>query len=53
MKNDLRTMEKIQGQKEKDILKRETQPLDPEGRAMAEHKRFTFDVIAVPTDPLR
>ena len=28
-------------------------PLDAEGMALAEGKRFTFDVITVPTDPLR
>lgn len=28
-------------------------PLDEEGKALAEKKRFTFDVIVTPVDPLR
>ena len=50
---EIETMVKIQEQKEKDIAAHELQPLDPEGREMSEHKRFTFDVVDVPTDPLR
>lgn len=50
---DHRTMGEIQGQKDRDIQKREAQPLDPEGKTLAEHKRFTFDVINTPVDPLR
>lgn len=50
---DLSIMEQIQNQKEKDIEAQELQPLNPEGKTMAEHKRFTFDVVDVPTDPLR
>lgn len=47
------TMVQIQDQKQKDLLKDEMLPLDPEGRRLAEHKRFTFDVIETPVDPLR
>lgn len=50
---DLHTIEQIQAQKEKDIDRDQLQPLDPEGKHLAEGKRFTFDVIAIPTDPLR
>lgn len=53
MSRDLDTMAQIVNQKEKDIEASELQPMNPEGRYMAEHKRFTFDVVDVPTDPLR
>lgn len=53
MTRDLDTMTTIIEQKEKDIEASELQPMNPEGKYMAEHKRFTFDVINVPTDPLR
>lgn len=52
MKN-IDTMATIQEEKAKDIGHQETQPLDPEGVALAEHKRFTFDIIDTPVDPLR
>lgn len=50
---DLTIMDTIQTQKERDLAKQELPPLDDEGRKMAEHKRFTFDVIDTPADPLR
>jgi hypothetical protein len=53
MSRDLDTMTQIVNEKEKDIEASELQPMNPEGRYMAEHKRFTFDVVDVPTDPLR
>ena len=53
MSRDLDTLTQIVNQKEKDIEASELQPMNPEGRYMAEHKRFTFDVVDVPTDPLR
>lgn len=53
MTRDLDIMRTIIDQKEKDIEASELQPMNPEGRYMAEHKRFTFDVVDVPTDPLR
>lgn len=51
--SDLKEMETIQNQKAKDIVKEELHPLNPEGGALAEHKRFTFDIIDTPVDPLR
>lgn len=53
IKRDLETMTRIMLQKEKDIARTEQQSLNPEGREMAKYKRFTFDVITTPTDPLR
>ena len=52
-KRDLNVMDTIQTEKAKEISAQELQPLDDEGTAMAEHKRFTFDVIDTPSDPLR
>ena len=51
--NDLETMAAIQAEKAKEIAAQEQQELDAEGRELAEGKRFTFDVISVPVDPLR
>jgi hypothetical protein len=46
-------MADIMAQKSRDI-EREGQPeMDDETKRLAEHKRFTFDVIDIPTDPLR
>ena len=53
MTRDLDTMKTIIDQKEKDIEASELQPMNSEGKTLAEHKRFTFDVVTVPTDPLR
>lgn len=50
---ELNTMQEIMEQKERDLAADGIPPLDDEGRALAEHKRFTFDVIAIPSDPLR
>ena len=50
---ELNVMNAIQTQKSKEIAAKELQPLDPEGRELAEHKRFTFDIINTPVDPLR
>ncbi len=53
MSRDLETMADIMAQKSRDI-EREGQPeMDDETKRLAEHKRFTFDVIDIPTDPLR
>lgn len=52
MSNDLETMVMIQDEADK-RGEAEMLPLDPEGKALAEHKRFTFDVIETPVDPLR
>ena len=53
MTRDLDVMATIMAEKEKDIASGEQQPLNAEGEKMAEHKRFTFDVIDTPSDPLR
>lgn len=51
----LETMAVIQAEKEKEIAAQEQQPLNPEGVAMAEDKRDSFDlpINVVKTDPLR
>lgn len=53
MRNDLNTMVTIQEEAEREHDLEDLLPLDAEGKALAEHKRFTFDVIETPTDPLR
>ena len=53
MSNDLNTMVTIMDEADKAHEAEQMIPLDDEGRALAEHKRFTFDVISVPVDPLR
>ena len=51
----LDTMAIIMEQKDRDIETQELQPLDPEGVAMADGKRESFDlpINVVKTDPLR
>lgn len=49
----LEEMEQIQNEKAQAIKRDGLPPLDPEGAAVAEHKRFTFDIVDTPTDPLR
>lgn len=53
MTRELNTMKAIMDQKTKDISEKELMPLDPEGAAVAEHKRFTLDMVGTPVDPLR
>lgn len=53
MTRELEIMDTIQTQKAEELAAAELQPLDDEGVAMAEHKRFTFDVVDTPSDPLR
>lgn len=53
MTRDLNVMATIQAEKEKEIEASEQIPLAGEGNVLASEKRFTFDVITVPTDPLR
>lgn len=53
MERDIKVMDIIQREKEKDIERERAHELDPEGTSMAEHKRFTLDLVDVPTDPLR
>lgn len=49
----LENISAIQAEKEREESMRQLRPLDPETKKLAEEKRFTFDVINVPTDPLR
>lgn len=53
MSNDLNTMVDIQTQAGIDHDLAGLPALDDETRELAEGKRFTFDVISVPVDPLR
>jgi len=53
MERDIKVMERIQREKQKEIEGQALQPLDSEGQALAEGKRFTLDVIDTPADPLR
>ena len=52
---NINTMTIIQREKLKEIAGQEQQPLDPEGKRLAEEKRKTFDLPtnAVKVDPLR
>lgn len=50
---ELTTIGAIQEEKDREQRAAQLKPLDPETKKLAEHKRFTFDVINVPTDPLR
>lgn len=53
MERNLKTMETIMKEKDRDIARAQQQPLDAEGQKLAETKRFTFDIIETPIDPLR
>ena len=53
MVKELEVMESIQNQKTLEENTKEPHALDPEGARMAEHKRFTFDIVDIPSDPLR
>lgn len=53
MTNDLNTMVDIMNESDNDREGSDLIPLDAEGKALAEGKRFTFDVIVTPVDPLR
>lgn len=53
MNRDINVMNAIQTEKAKELKKKELQPLNPEGIALAQHKRFTFDIVDIPVDPLR
>lgn len=50
---DLDVMAEIQAEKAREISAEPLMDLDPEGAELAEGKRFTFDVIETPVDPLR
>lgn len=55
MSMNLDTMATIQNEKVKEVTAQAAPPLDPEGKALAEEKRKTFDLPAnaVKVDPLR
>lgn len=53
MIRDINIIDAIQKEKGRDLAGKVLQPLNPEGKKMAEHKRFTFDIINTPVDPLR
>ena len=55
MDKDIETMAIIQREKLKEIAGQVRQRLDPEGKALAQEKRKTFDLPtnAVKVDPLR
>lgn len=53
MDTRLNVMNVIQNEKSKEIEAEQVMPLDAEGQRLAEHKRFTFDIIDTPVDPLR
>lgn len=46
-------MAKIMAEKDRELDREELLPLDPETALLAEGKRFTFDVVTTPSDPLR
>jgi len=49
----LETITAIMTEKNEEIEQNGLIPLDAEATALAEGKRFTFDVITIPSDPLR
>lgn len=53
MTGDLNVMAAIQAEKDKEIAAQEAPALNAEGQVLGEGKRFTFDVIDTPSDPLR
>ena len=53
MKRNLEIMNQIQREKVKESKIHEQPKLDDEINELAEKKRFTFDVIDIPNDPLR
>ncbi len=53
MIRDINIINAIQKEKNREIAQNDLPPLDPEGVKLAEHCRFTFDIIATPIDPKR
>lgn len=53
MTRDINVIDAIQKQKTKELEGKSIPPLDPEGIRLAEHCRFTFDIIDTPVDPKR
>lgn len=50
---ELNVIAAIQEEKDNEIARQNQPPLDAETKKLAEGKRFTFDVISTPVDPLR
>ena len=53
MIRDLNTMEEIMARKDRELAAQPVPELTPEIRVLAEGKRFTFDIVDAPLDPLR
>lgn len=53
MTRDIGVIDTIQNQKNRELESKSMPPLDPEGIRLAEHCRFTFDIVQIPTDPKR
>ena len=53
MTRNIRVIDEIQKEKSREMEEKDLMPLDPEGVRVAEHKRFTFDIVETPVDPLR
>lgn len=53
MERDIEVMKNIMEEREKELEAEELHPLDPEGEALAEHQRETFDIVDTPVDPRR
>lgn len=53
MTRDINIIDTIQKQKSVELSAKKNPPLDPEGVKLAEHCRFTFDIIDTPVDPKR
>ena len=53
MTRDLKVMDTIQKEKEKELKAKGVPPMNQEGKTIAQDKRFTFDCIDTPIDPLR
>lgn len=53
MEKRLEEMAAIMEEKNRELNGKQLPPLDPEGEALARHKRETFDIIDTPVDPLR
>ena len=53
MIKDINVLRQINRKREREIETEELIPLNAEGVELAKHKRFTFDIIETPTDPLR
>lgn len=53
MRPDLETINAIQNEKQKDVGVHQIPEIDAEIKTLAERKRFTFDIVQTPVDPLR